>query len=250
MPRQYSPEFRQPALRLLKTRMEASDISEFEAIISVASKLGMSVESLRRTTSQEHAEIRPLKRELVETRRAICNRARPPRDEIIACIDTHRDQFGVELIRRVSRAAITEFRTSRGYRAAKTRPARDREIRNEQSIADRLAAHEKNYSCYRVLKMHQAMKRPGWRLGREQTRRLMRKAGLRGVQRGKPVLTTITDPTEQRPADLVNPAIRGGHPETGYGWPTSPLCAPGRDSATRQIAAIYLRVPNESIRGI
>ena len=34
--------------------------------------------------------------------------------------------------------------------------------------------------------MHQAMRRRGWQLGREQTRRLMRKAGLRGVQRGKP----------------------------------------------------------------
>jgi uncharacterized protein (DUF2384 family) len=48
MPRQYSPEFRQRALRLLETTREASDISEFEAIKSVASKLGISEESLRR----------------------------------------------------------------------------------------------------------------------------------------------------------------------------------------------------------
>jgi transposase len=47
-PRQYSPEFRQRALRLLDTTMEASDISEFEAIKSVASKLDISEESLRR----------------------------------------------------------------------------------------------------------------------------------------------------------------------------------------------------------
>jgi len=32
MPRQYSPEFRQRALRLLDTVMEASEVSEFEAI--------------------------------------------------------------------------------------------------------------------------------------------------------------------------------------------------------------------------
>jgi hypothetical protein len=31
------------------------------------------------------------------------------------------------------------------------------------------------------------MKRRGWQIGREQTRRLMRHAGRRGVQRGKPV---------------------------------------------------------------
>jgi transposase len=84
MPRQYSPEFRQRALRLLDTVMEASDISEFEAIKSVASKLGISEESVRRwrrkaqidaeerpgTTSSEHAEIRKLKRENAELRRA------------------------------------------------------------------------------------------------------------------------------------------------------------------------------------
>lgn len=84
MPRQYSPEFRDRALRLLDTTMEASDISEFEAIKSVASKLGISEESVRRwrrkaqvdageragTTSSEHAEIRRLKREVTELRRA------------------------------------------------------------------------------------------------------------------------------------------------------------------------------------
>lgn len=47
MPRQYSPEFRQRALRLLDTTMEALEIYEFEAIKSVANKLGTSEESVR-----------------------------------------------------------------------------------------------------------------------------------------------------------------------------------------------------------
>ena len=123
---------------------------------------------------------------------------------MIAYIDAHRDQFGVELICRVLRAAIPGFLTSRGYRGARTRPPSDREIRDEQLIADLRALHQKNYSVYGVLKMHQAMKRQGWVLGREQTRRLMKKAGLRGAQRGKPVYTTLTDPAAARPADLVN----------------------------------------------
>ena len=64
--------------------MEASEVSEFEAIESVASKLSISQESVRRwrrkaqvdageragTTSSEHAEIRKLKREVAELRRA------------------------------------------------------------------------------------------------------------------------------------------------------------------------------------
>lgn len=83
-------------------------------------------------------------------------------------------------------------------------PLSDREIRDEQLITDLRAVHKDNFSVYGVKKMHRAMKRKGWRLGREQTRRLMRKAGLRGVQRGKPVFTTVTDPADARPADLAN----------------------------------------------
>jgi transposase len=68
----------------MRDSTEASDISEFEAIKSVASKLGISEESVRRwrrkaqvdagerpgTSSAEHAEIRKLKREVAELRRA------------------------------------------------------------------------------------------------------------------------------------------------------------------------------------
>jgi putative transposase len=43
---------------------------------------------------------------------------------MIAFIDTHRDQFGVELICRVLRAAIPGFLTSRGYRATRRQIAR------------------------------------------------------------------------------------------------------------------------------
>jgi putative transposase len=131
---------------------------------------------------------------------------------MIAYIDAHRDQFGVEFICAVLRAAIPGFLTSRGYRAARTRPPSDREIRDEQFIAELHTVHRDNYSVYGVKKMHQAMKRRGWHLGREQTRRLMRKAGLRGVQRGKPVFTTVTDPADQRPADLVNRQFKAPTP--------------------------------------
>lgn len=84
MPRQYSQEFRQRALRLLDTKLETSEVSEFEEIKSVASKLGISEESVRRwrrkaqidagerpgLTSQEHSEIWRLTRENLELRRA------------------------------------------------------------------------------------------------------------------------------------------------------------------------------------
>lgn len=84
MPRQYPPEFRQRAVRMLETALEAdAELSEFEAIGRVAAKQQVAEERLRRwrrkaqidagerdgTTSTEHAEIRRLKKEVAELRR-------------------------------------------------------------------------------------------------------------------------------------------------------------------------------------
>lgn len=150
---------------------------------------------------------------------------------MIAYIDARRDQFGVELICRILRAAIPGFLTSRSDRAARTRPPSDRRIRDEQLIADLREVYRQNYSVYGVTKMHRAMKPKGWHLGRTQVRRLMRKAGLRGAQCGKPVITTITDPADARPADLVNRQFTAAAP-IGSGSPQSPSYGPCRGSAT------------------
>ena len=40
--------------------------------------------------------------------------------------------------------------------------------------------HEENYSVYGVPKMHQAMVRAGWRIGRGQVARLVKLAGVKG----------------------------------------------------------------------
>jgi transposase len=46
MPRQYTPEFRQRALRMLDATLEGQqDVSESEAIRSVAAKLGVAEET-------------------------------------------------------------------------------------------------------------------------------------------------------------------------------------------------------------
>jgi hypothetical protein len=150
---------------------------------------------------------------------------------MIAFIDTHGDQFGVQFICRVLRAAIVGFLSSRGYRAAKTRPPSDRAIRDELLIDELKTVHHQNCSVYGVLKMHQAMKRRGWSIGREQTRRLMKRAGLRGVQRGKPVFTTISDPEAATPADLVQRRFAAEAPNRLWVADIS-FRAPGRGCAT------------------
>jgi transposase len=83
MPKQFSPEFRQRALRMLEESVPEHD-TEWAAITHVASRLGVGPETLRKwrrrqeidagerpgRTSEELAEIRVLKRENAELRRA------------------------------------------------------------------------------------------------------------------------------------------------------------------------------------
>ncbi|RRQ26239.1 hypothetical protein DK926_18475 [Rhodococcus sp. Eu-32] len=84
MPRQYPPEFRQRAVRMVETVLESdAELSEFEAIRRVASKQQIGEETLRRwrrkaqvdagerrgASSDEHNEIRRLKKRVAELER-------------------------------------------------------------------------------------------------------------------------------------------------------------------------------------
>lgn len=122
---------------------------------------------------------------------------------MIRFIDEHRDRFGVEAVCRVLSATECGFITSRGYRAARTRAPSARALRDEILVAELRRVHVENYSVYGVRKMHHAMRRAGWDLGRDQVARLMRAAGLQGIRRGrKPVTTRPAEAPDAR-ADLV-----------------------------------------------
>lgn len=96
------------------------------------------------------------------------------------------------------------FITARGYRAAKTRPACARRLRDELLISELVRIYDENYSVFGVRKMHAAMHRAGWEVGRDQVARLMRKAGLRGAIRGRrPITTTPAAQVAGRFPDLV-----------------------------------------------
>lgn len=124
---------------------------------------------------------------------------------MIAFIDMYRDHFSVEFICRVLNThRVDGFLTSRGYRAAKTRLPSARTVRDEKLVGEVKRIHTENYSVYGVRKMWQAMRRAGWEIGRDQTARLMRLAGVKGVRRGrKPITTRPPAQPDTRP-DLVN----------------------------------------------
>ncbi len=122
---------------------------------------------------------------------------------MIAYIDMYRDQFGVELICRTLAATEGGFLTSRGYRAAKTRPASDRQLRDTELIPVIERIHADNYGVYGARKIWHAMRREGWDIGRDQVARLMRTAGLNGVIRGRKPRTTIPSRTPDDRPDLV-----------------------------------------------
>ncbi len=131
---------------------------------------------------------------------------------MIRFIDKHRDQFGVEAICRTLGATQRGFITSRGYRAAKTRPASERTLRDAVLLEELCRIHAENYGVYGYRKIWHAMGRAGWVLGRDQVARLMRIAGLHGVRRGrKPVTTRTSTPPDHRP-DLVNRRFTASEP--------------------------------------
>lgn len=122
---------------------------------------------------------------------------------MIRFIDEYRDRFGVEFLCRVLGAAIRGFLTSRGYRAAKRRLLSARHLRDEVLVAEIQRLHHQHYSVYGRRKMHALLTRTGWVIGRDQTERLMKIAGVRGVQRSRKGFTTKSDPRDRLPGDLV-----------------------------------------------
>lgn len=64
---------------------------------------------------------------------------------MIAFIDTHRDRFGVEFLCTTLREAVRGFITSRGYRAAKSRPPSARQLKDDLLIPEIQRLHMENY---------------------------------------------------------------------------------------------------------
>ncbi len=123
---------------------------------------------------------------------------------MIEYIDAYRDRFGVEAICRTVKETECGFITSRGYRAAKTRAPSARSLSDALLIPELVRVYEDNVSVYGVRKMWKAMQRAGWNIGRDQTARLMKQAGIQGRRRGRTPMTTLRANVPDGRPDLVN----------------------------------------------
>ena len=122
---------------------------------------------------------------------------------MIAFIDDHRAVYGVEPICKVLPIAPSTYHAHAACRAdpkrasarARSDAALSREIRR---------VWDENFQVYGVRKVWRQLKREGIDVARCTVARLMRQMGLKGVMRGKPVRTTISDKAAPCPADKVN----------------------------------------------
>jgi len=121
---------------------------------------------------------------------------------VIAYIDAHRDQFGVEPICRVLSDAGVPAAASTYY-AARARPPSARSVRDGQLAAQIARVYKDSDENYGVRKVWLQLRREGIPAARCTVGRLMRQLGLRGVRRGRRTRTTIPAAAAGRPPDLV-----------------------------------------------
>jgi len=122
---------------------------------------------------------------------------------MIAFIDAHRGDYGVEPICRVLPIAPSTYHDHAVKQRDPSRlpPRAQRDLALKPEI---LRVHAENFGVYGVRKVWRQMRREGFEIARCTAERLMRELGLQGVVRGKPVRTTVRDKAAPCPLDQVN----------------------------------------------
>jgi putative transposase len=213
-PRKYPNELRERAVRLV--------LESGRPIAHIAQDLGVHREALRqwvrqaeadqgrrtdRPTTAEHEELKRLRKENAELRRAneILKAASTfsrrsstvPGPGMTRMIDALRGRFGVEPICRVLQVPAST------YYARKRRPPSARAA-SDMVLLERIRRiHQVNYQAYGARRVWKQLGRDGIKVARCTVERLMRAGGLHGVRRGRKQRTTTPEPAALRPADLV-----------------------------------------------
>jgi len=125
---------------------------------------------------------------------------------VVAFIDAHKDAFGVEPICRVLRQHDVAKIAPSTYYAFKSRPPSPRSIRDEELLIEIRRVHtdrKLGRGLYGAVKVWRQLRRENIAVARCTVERLMRRAGLRGVRRGRQFVTTKPDAAAPRPPDRV-----------------------------------------------
>jgi len=126
---------------------------------------------------------------------------------MIAYIDAHKERFGVEPICEQLPIAPST------YYAARSRPPSARAMRDEALKPEIRRVHHDNFGVYGARKVWLQLCREGIPVARCTVARLMSDLGLRGVRRGAFKVTTTSDCSALRPADLVDRDFRAARPK-------------------------------------
>jgi putative transposase len=130
---------------------------------------------------------------------------------MIAFIDDHREAYGVESICKVLPIAPSTYHEHAAKRAdpAKLSARAKRDVSLKVEVRRVFA---ENFEVYGVRKVWRQLRREGFDIARCTVERLMRGMGLRGITRGKPVKTTISDKAAPCPLDHVKRQFRAPRP--------------------------------------
>ena len=130
---------------------------------------------------------------------------------MIAFIEAYRADYGVEPICRVLPIAPSTFyqqaAIARDPATASPRARRDRELMEHIR-----RIWQDNRAVYGARKVWHSLQREGRQVARCTVERLMRKMGLKGVIRGRKVITTRPDTARPCPDDRVNRQFRAESP--------------------------------------
>jgi len=121
---------------------------------------------------------------------------------MVAFIDDHRGQYGVEPICRVLPIAPSTYYLHRRREVdPEKRPVRAR--RDEHLRGEVQRVWKANFEVYGVRKIWRQLNREGIRVARCTVARLMRELGICGVVRGRRCRTTVAADVSERPLDRV-----------------------------------------------
>jgi putative transposase len=131
---------------------------------------------------------------------------------MLAFIDAHRDQYGVEPICKLLPIAPSKYyehkARERDPRRVPARLQRDAQLRG---LIRRV--WEENFRVYGVPKVWKQLNREGIPVARCTVQRLMRQDGFRGVVRGRRTRTTIADEKLEKPLDRVQRCFKASRPD-------------------------------------